>query len=94
MPSAPDGHRFETVPDWVCEILSPGPVKKDRGIKLPIYARHGVTHAWLVDPAARTLEAFKLREGIWAPTATLKDNDWVSVPPFGAVPFSLADLWA
>lgn len=35
MPSIPEGHRFEVVPDWVCEILSPSTASKDREIKLP-----------------------------------------------------------
>lgn len=93
MPSLPDGHRFETVPDWICEILSPSSAKKDRVVKLPAYARYGVAHVWLVDPAARTLEAFALHEGRWLMIAGLKDDDAVAVPPFDAVTFSLADLW-
>ncbi len=93
MPSVPEGHRFEIVPDWVCEILSPSTTQKDRTVKLPIYARHGVPYVWIVDPLARTLEAFELHEGRWLLIATLKDDDAVSVPPFDAVEFSLADLW-
>jgi len=94
MPSVPEDHRFEVVPDWVCEILSPSTAKKDRVIKLPIYARFGIAHVWIVDPLAQTLEAFELREGRWTLIATLKDDDPVSIPPFDAVEFSLADLWA
>ncbi|HEV8323088.1 MAG TPA: Uma2 family endonuclease [Myxococcota bacterium] len=33
--------------------------------KLPIYARAGLAHAWLVDPAARTLEVLRLHESRW-----------------------------
>jgi len=94
MPSIPEDHRFEVVPDWVCEILSPSTAKKDRVVKLPLYARYGVSHAWLADPSAQTLEAFELKENHWLLIATLKDDDRVSVPPFDAVEFSLADLWA
>jgi Uma2 family endonuclease len=94
MPEIPEGHRFEVVPDWVCEILSPSTAKKDRVVKLPIYARYGVAYVWLVDPLAQTLEAFELQEGRWTLIATLKDDDQVAVPPFDAVTFSLADLWA
>lgn len=94
MPEIPDDHRFEVVPDWVCEILSPSTAKKDRALKLPIYAAQGVAHVWLVDPVARTLEAFALREEGWLLIATLKDDDPVHVPPFDAISFPLADLWA
>ena len=94
MPTIPEDHRFEIVPDWVCEILSPSTAQKDRTRKLPLYARHGVAHAWLVDPLARTLEAYALWVGRWLLIATLKDDDPVCVPPFDATTFSLADLWA
>ena len=94
MPSVPEDHRFEVVPDWLCEILSPSTAKKDRVVKLPLYAHYGVAHVWIVDPVAQTLEAFELHEGRWTLIATLKEDDRVAVPPFDAVEFSLADLWA
>ncbi|MGZ8216570.1 Uma2 family endonuclease [Methylomagnum sp.] len=93
MPTVPDDHRFEVVPDWVCEILSPRTAKYDRAVKLPHYAHFGVAHVWLVDPKERTLEAFQLREGNWTLIVVLKDDDAVSVPPFDAVTFPLSDLW-
>jgi Uma2 family endonuclease len=66
MPSVPEDQRFEVVPDWVCEILSPTAAKKDRVIKLPLYASYGVAYAWLMDPLGRTLEAFELRNWVWS----------------------------
>lgn len=93
MASVPDDHRFEVVPDWVCEILSPSTAKKDRVEKLPIYARYGVAYVWIVDPLAQTLEAFARRDEGWLLIASLQDDDRVAVPPFDAVAFALADLW-
>lgn len=94
MPTVPEDHRFEIVPDWVCEILSPSTVQKDRARKLPLYARCGVGHCWLVDPVVRTLEAFSLTaDGHWLLIATLQDDEPVSVPPFDAISFLLSDLW-
>ncbi|MGZ8217818.1 Uma2 family endonuclease [Methylomagnum sp.] len=94
MPILPQDHRFEIVPDWVCEILSPSTAKKDRVVKLPCYARYGVAFVWLVDPREHTLEAYQLRDGAWTLIAVHKDDDAVSVPPFEAISFVLADLWA
>ena len=93
MPKLPDAAYITLAPDWVCEVLSPSTRKLDLCGKRPVYAREGVAHLWLVDPLARTLEAFELREGQWTLIATAADADPVGIPPFDAVTFSLADLW-
>lgn len=93
MPELPDDQRFEVVPDWVCEILSPSTAKKDRVLKLPLYARYGVAYCWLIDPLARTLEVLELREARWTFTAVFKDDDAVRAAPFDAIEFKLSDLW-
>ncbi|MYF88491.1 MAG: hypothetical protein F4186_03410, partial [Boseongicola sp. SB0676_bin_33] len=56
-------------------------------------AREGVRRLWFVDPDARTLEAFALREGQWLLLATLADDAPVSLPPFDAITFPLDALW-
>ena len=95
MPALPDAAWFELAPDWVCEILSPATARTDRALKMPIYAREGVPHLWLVDPDARTLEVYRLQDGgHWLLLTTLKDDDSVSQPPFDAIAFPLASLWA
>ena len=95
LPGLPDTAWFETVPDWVCEILSPGSSKYDRVIKSRIYTKAGVQYYWLVDPLERTLEACELQKnGQWLLIATLGHRDKVEVAPFAAVPFALDLLWA
>ena len=94
MPKLPETAWFELPPDWVCEILSPSTARVDRAEKLPIYARHGVRHAWLVDPDLRTQEVFENRDGQWLLLTVLKDDAAVSQPPFDAISFSLSSLWA
>jgi hypothetical protein len=49
----PDG--FTLVPAWICEVLSPPTESKDREIKMPIYARYSVAHAWLLRCHGRSL---------------------------------------
>ncbi len=93
MPELPTDQRFEVVPDWVCEILSPATASKDREIKLPVYAHYGVAYAWLVEPKAQTLEAFTLREGAWVLEATYQAEDVVDAAPFPEAGFRVADLW-
>ena len=93
MPSYPETAYFTLAPDWVCEILSPSTRKLDLEAKRPVYAREGVRHLWLVDPAERTLGAFELTAGKWARVATAADDEPVRIAPFEAVSFGLADLW-
>ena len=80
-------------PDWVCEALSPSTQTIDRTDKLAIYAEFRVGHCWYVGPAARTLEVLALTGDNWLLTATLKDADTVTAPPFEAHTFSLDALW-
>ena len=81
----PDTAYFTLAPDWVCEVLSASTRRFDLHGKRPIYAREGVGHLWLVDPADRTLEAFELREGQWVLIASAQDDDPVSICPFDTV---------
>lgn len=93
MPILPQDHRFEVVPDWVCEILSPSTQRKDRVIKMKVYAHYGVKYFWLIDPVARILESYYLDAGHWAVSGLYQDKDEVSAPPFDAVVITLSDLW-
>jgi len=94
MPKLPDRAWFDIPPDWACEILSPGTRRHDLTEKRETYAAACVRHLWLVDPDARTLEAFELSDGRWLLIAALKDDEEVRVPPFDAVAFGLSALWA
>ena len=93
MPQYPDTAYVTLAPDWVCEVLSPSTRRLDLIEKRPTYAREGVGHLWLIDPTDRTLEAFELHEGQWLLIASANDDDPVSIRPFDAITFSLADLW-
>ena len=89
----PDAAYFDIAPDWVCEVLSPSTRRIDLGDKREIYAHEGVGYLWFVDPDARTLEAFELRESQWLLVSTLADDAPVSLPPFDAITFPLDALW-
>ena len=93
MPEYPDAAYCTIAPDWVCEVLSPSTRRLDVNEKRALYARERVGHLWLVDPDARTLEAFEIREGQWLLLATLTDDAPVSLPPFDAITFPLDALW-
>jgi Uma2 family endonuclease len=95
MPELPETAYFELAPDWICEVLSESTEKVDREEKMPLYAREGVRHAWLVDPIAQTLEVFILGvDRRWTHMATHRDNALVRAAPFDAIALDLAVLWA
>lgn len=94
MQRLPDTAWFELAPDWLCEVLSPSTAREDWVEKLPIYASFGVGHVWLIDRTLRTLEAYENREGKWLLLAAFENDDQVSIPPFEAITFDLAALWA
>ncbi len=93
MPKLPATAFFEATPDCVCEVLSPGTVRKDRIIKMPIYAKYSVQYIWLIDPLAKTLEAFQLEAQYWKLIGTFSENDPVSIAPFHEISFDLSVLW-
>jgi Uma2 family endonuclease len=61
--------------------------------KLPIYARAGVRHAWLVDPVHRTIEVLRRRGPRWILAATHGGDDKIRAEPFEALELDLSLLW-
>jgi Uma2 family endonuclease len=93
MGSFPDTPAIELVPDWVCEILSPGTRRFDLSEKRALYGKNGAGFLWLVDPEAEILEAFALSGGAWVLVGTVQGSDEVRVAPFEAIGFPLSALW-
>jgi Uma2 family endonuclease len=95
MPELPETAYFTLAPDWVCEVLSKSTESVDRDEKMPIYAREGVAHAWLIDPLARRLEAYTLIHGRrWSRPEVHEGAARVRLPPFEAIELDLSVLWA
>ena len=105
MPEVGEGAYFTLAPDWVCEVLSRSTSALDRSEKMHCYAREGVSHVWLLDPLARSLEVFRLatrkktkrrtvaKGGAWVLVDVWHDDAKVRAEPFDAVPLDLASLW-
>ena len=93
MPEVPHAAAFELAPDWVCEVLSPSTAVLDRAQKMPVYAREGVGHLWLVDPVLRTLEAYRRVDAQWLTLGTWSEPGDVRIEPFEAVAWPLGALW-
>jgi Uma2 family endonuclease len=93
MPRLPETAYFAQAPDWVCEILSPSTARLDREKKLRIYIEAGVMHAWLLDPAARTLEVLRSADRAWMPVVSHVGAQTVHAEPFEAADLRLGWLW-
>jgi len=76
--------RTTLAPNWVC----------DRRDKLAIYARDRVAHAWLIDPASRILEVFRLDGDTGRVINVWAEDVKVRAEPFDAIELDLAALWA
>jgi len=84
---------ISVAPDWVCEILSPSTAQTDRTEKMPIYSRHHVSYAWLIDPIARTLEVYRFEPGVWIGIGAYSKSAKVRAEPFPELDLDLSLLW-
>lgn len=93
MPALPTEAFFSIAPDWIAEVVSPSTAALDRVKKLRIYAREAVSHAWIVDPIARTLEILRLEHGHWTIVSTWSGFATLRAEPFEALELDLSLLW-
>lgn len=93
LPEFPSERPVATVPDWVCEVLSPSSAGRDRTLKADLYLQAGVRHLLLVDPEQRTLEAFEGKNARWLRLGAWSDGDRVGVPPFAEREMEVAALF-
>ncbi len=94
--SMPEGYvtaQAHTVPQWVCEVISPSTRQRDRVLKVPFYARAGVQHVWLVDPIDETLEVYALHDGRYVLAGSYAGDAVVRAEPFDAIELELCWLW-
>jgi Uma2 family endonuclease len=84
---------IEGPPTLVVEILSPSTTTIDRSRKHQLYAHCGIPYYWIVDPEARTVEAYRLAKGEYRLAIRASGDATVSLPPFPDLAFAPASLW-
>lgn len=92
LPQPWDVRPIDTRPDWVCEIVSPSNAALDRVTKRKLYAA-GIPHYWIVDPDARTLEAFRLSGERWLDAGSYDERATARIEPFDAVELEVGRLF-
>ena len=85
-------------PDLVVEILSPSTARRDRGIKLDLYARAGVREYWIVDTERDEVEVWRFgrdpeRERFAGEMPVRLGEERVGVIDLDAVFSRHLDLW-
>ena len=93
LPVMPRAASISLAPDWVCEILSPSTARYDRKTKARIYHDGGVGWRWLVDPEARTVEAYRREGAFWMQLGVWADQEVARIEPFDAVELDLSVWW-
>ncbi len=92
-PKKEDHNWISVAPDWICEVLSPSTFRKDKIIKMSIYAQYEVPYFWLIDPLAKTLDVLRLESGKWVIAGVYAEDDKVRAEPFQEVEIELSNLW-
>jgi hypothetical protein len=92
LPELPATAYFSVTPDWVCEVLFSSTASL-RARRMAVYAVERVSHAWLIDPVAHTLEVRRREDDHWTVVATHVGDPGVRAEPFEALELRLATLW-
>ena len=79
----------------VFEVLSPGSKnqRRDRELKLKLYAREGVDEYWLIDWSTQTVEVYRRTTGDLQHSATLSGSDELTSPLLPSFGLPLSRLW-
>jgi Uma2 family endonuclease len=88
------GH-LRGAPELVVEVLSPGAAneRRDREVKLALYARRGVDEYWIVNWRMRTVQVYRRDGAALRPVATLQGQDTLTSPLLPGFSCPVSRLW-
>jgi Uma2 family endonuclease len=82
--------RIQGAPDLIVEIISGSP-RKDRVVKLDLYAKYGVSEYWIVDPQTKHIEFLLNENGRFVVHSAT--NDRYQSPRHPEVEIDLTEFW-
>ena len=86
--------RIRGVPDLIVEVLSPGSIDYDEGVKLAVYAKAGLGQYAIIDPEKRELRLYRgLADGLYSEPETFKGNEQVVFDGLTAFPVVVSQLF-
>ena len=71
---------IQGAPDLLVEIQSPSTAKRDWNDKRSLYAHHGVTEYWLINPDAHTVVVLLLNQGEYEPAGLYGEGSTLISP--------------
>jgi Uma2 family endonuclease len=93
-PTPVSARGIEGPPLVVVEVLSPTTSTYDRTTKSHRYAALNVPHYWIVDPATRTIECYRLEASADHLVASASDEESLNHPDFPSLRLAPSRLWA
>lgn len=88
VPQKPSGV-VDIMPDWVCEIVSPGHISKDTVKILNILKDNQVPYYWIIDPEEKALTVYQFVEDGYKVIASIQEQSKVRLEPFPEIEFGL-----
>jgi len=80
------------IPDWVCEIVSPGHERQGYFELFLLLQRHRVPFYWIIWPEDRVLIAYRLVSDSYRVIETITEQNHARIPLFEDVELNLAFL--
>jgi Uma2 family endonuclease len=84
---------MEGPPDLAVEVISPSSTEIDRDDKFAEYRDAGVANYWIIDPAQRTVEAWRLEAGEYVAAGRGQGVGTLRLPPFPDLDIPIEQLW-
>lgn len=85
MPERPTSVPVTLVPDWICEVVSPGNASNDTVAKMRLYHEAKVAHYWLLDPQIETLTVYRWHPDGYLHVLGARRGERVRAEPFDAI---------
>ncbi len=84
---------MEGPPDLAIEVVSPSSGDIDRDDKFVQYRDAGVEYYWIIDPALKTIDAWKLENGAYVSIGHAQGAEAIKLAPFLDLEIPLVRLW-
>jgi Uma2 family endonuclease len=87
-----DAEHLTGAPELIVEVLSPGAdnERRDRVVKLKLYAMQGVQEYWIADRALQEIQVYRRQNATLKLVATLQASDEISSPLLPGFSYSVS----